>query len=68
MRVWIATDWYGTMVFTAKPKLIYNYNGTTEWYGNRCADFERLLPKTFEQKDGECTEANIQLTIQCNTK
>lgn len=63
MKVWIATDWYGTMVFATKPKWIDNGNGTKEWYGHRCPEYENLLPKNFKQKKGECREANIELIL-----
>ena len=63
MRVWIATDWDGTKVYTTQPKLINNGNGSYEWYGYRCAELENLLPKGFKQDKNKCKEAIIELIL-----
>jgi len=59
MTVYIATDWFGTMVFDTKPKWIDN-----EWYGHRARFVEEILPEGFKQKEGEMVEAEIVLTIR----
>lgn len=40
MRIWIAKDWYGTLVYTTPPKLLPNGSGNQkEWQnGARVVD------------------------------
>ena len=63
MKVYIARDWYATMVFTTKPKLIDN-GGRMEWAGHRSCELENLIPRSFELKKNECVEAELTLTIK----
>ena len=61
--VYIATDWYRTMVFLAEPRLIEN-DGRKEWSGIRIHDFERLIPKGFKQRRNTCVKAHVTLEIE----
>ena len=66
MRIWIARDWYGTMVFTTKPKLIHNGNNNTEWYGHREHYLESYIPKDIKKsiKMNECIECELEINIK----
>lgn len=63
MKVYIARDWYGTLVFMAKPKLIDN-GGRMEWTGYRRCELERLIPRSLNLKKNEFVEAELTLTIK----
>ena len=63
MKIWTATNWYGTMCFMGKPKLINNA-GRKEFYGIRTVEFEGLIPGGFKQKKEECCRAEVTLKIE----
>ena len=65
MRIWIARDWYGTMVFTTEPKLIDN-GSRKEWYGHREHYLESYIPKDIKKsiKMNECIECELEIDIK----
>lgn len=65
MRIWIAKDWYATMVFTTRPKLIDN-GGRKEWYGHRESYLEQFVPREIykEIKMNKCIECELEVNIK----
>ena len=68
MRIWIAKDWYSTMVFTTKPKLLPSYcsEEEKEWYGHRVHFLERFISKELykEVKMNKCIECELDVNIK----
>ena len=68
MRIWVAKDWYGTLVFTTQPKLLPSYgsNKKTEWYGHREHFLERFLTKEIRDKVkmNKCIECELEVNIK----
>ena len=68
MTIWIARDWYSTMVFTTKPKLLPSYGSEKEkeWYGHREHYLESYIPKDIKNKIkmNECVECEITINIE----
>ena len=64
MTIWIAKDWYRTMVFITKPKLINN-GELKEWYGGREVYLERFIPQKIYDlvKMNKCIECELEVTI-----
>ena len=68
MTIWIARDWYGTLVYTTQPKLLHNGNGNQkEWCGGyRETYLERFIPKKIKNsiKMNECIECELTVNIE----
>ena len=67
MRIWIAKDWYGTLVYTTPPKLLNNGSGNQkEWCnGYREIFLERFLTPSIKKslKMNECIECELEVNI-----
>ena len=67
MRIWIAKDWYGTLVYTTPPKLLPNGSGNQkEWQnGYREIYLERFLSSKIKNsiKMNECIECELEVNI-----
>ena len=69
MRIWIAQDWFGTLVYTTPPKLVNNGSGNQkEWYGYREQYLEQFIPKEIKKsiKMNKCIECELTVTIKPN--
>lgn len=62
MKIWIATDDYGTKIYITKPNLYSTINNEKEWFGE-VFKYPTLLPKNYKQKKYTCKEANIELIL-----
>lgn len=68
MTIWIARDWYGTLVYTTPPKLLNNGSGNQkEWQnGYREIYLERFIPSSIIKsiKMNECIECELEVNIK----
>lgn len=47
MKLWVARDWFNTMFFFDKPKLI-KVNDKKEWMGRRAMELECIMDMNFK--------------------
>ena len=65
MTIWIAKDWFATMVYTIAPPKLVRDGKQKEWTGYREPYLERFLTRELRNKVkmNKCLECELEISI-----